>query len=191
MAKQKRTSRHGHRQCRLCGEYSLRVRTTAPTAEGDQTAYLECRECLRQWKVDESLQQLLSHCHWRWHWAGYGRQTLWLEYDGWPIEVDSRYLCIRKLDDQWGRGTDPAQLDRHGRGWGRGDETGWFILTPDYLLLEEAATQHPDGKPPTPLDLLIDSLFNERLEKLRENDRQLISVTPRKKRRNKSQNISK
>ncbi|MGE4533404.1 hypothetical protein [Halomonas sp.] len=199
MAKQKRASRHAHRLCPQCGEQELAISTTAPSDGDHQTAYLLCGHCLAKWKVEEPLRKLINRCKWRWVWAGgYGRQSLSLEYDGWPIDVQSRYLCIRKLDDRWGRGTDPAQLDRHGRGWGRGDETGWFILTPDYLLLEKAATQHPNESPVTPMDELIDSLFNERLKALRENDSparesdgELKPVKARQKNRKKSQNKGK
>lgn len=187
----KATSRHGHRPCRYCGHSALKIRTSTPTAGGDQDAYLVCAHCLRQWKVEERLGELMGRCEWAWRWAGYGRQWLHLEFDGWPIDVARRYLCIRKLDDDWGRGTDPGQLDRHGRGWGRGDETGWFILTPNYLLLEEAGTASGDGKKPTPMDQLIDLLFNERLDLLRNNDLELIPVNRRRKRRNKSQDIDK
>ncbi|MDW7746735.1 hypothetical protein [Halomonas sp.] len=182
----KGAARPSERPCRFCGECSLVIRTTKPTAEGDHTAYLKCDNCLKQWKVDESLGHLISHCAWWWRWAGYGRQWLHLEYDGWPIDVQSRYLCIRKLDDEWGRGADEGAVDRHGRGWGRGDETGWFILTGNYLLLEEAVADSNK-----PMDRLIAELFNERLDELRENDRQLVPVTRRRKRRNKSQNNDK
>jgi hypothetical protein len=180
------TSRHATRQCRYCGNYRLRIRTTRPTAEGEQVVHLECKACGQQWQLDEKLGHLISHCKWRWRWAGYGRQSLHLEYDGWPIDVQSRYLCIRKLDDYWGRGADEEAVDRHGRGWGRGDETGWFILTGNYLLLEKAVADSNK-----PMDRLIAELFNERLEELRENDRKLVPVTSRRKRRNKSQNNNK
>nr|WP_163503971.1 hypothetical protein [Halomonas socia] len=182
----KGASRHADRQCRHCGNYSLRIRTTRPTAAGDQVAHLACKECGQKWQIDEKLGHLVSQCQWWWRWAGYGRQTLHLEYDGWPIDIQSRYLCIRKLDDWWGRGTDARMLDRRGRGWGRGDETGWFILTANYLLLDKAT---PDSS--KPLDRLIAELFNERLEGLRDNDGALQPVITRNKYRNKSTNNDK
>lgn len=176
----KGASRHGHRPCRYCGEYALAIRTTRSTDSGHQTATLVCGCCDKEWKVEEHLRQLISHCRWWWRWAGYGRQWLHLEYDGWPIDVQSRYLCIRKLGDEWGRGADEGAVDRHGRGWGRGDETGWFILTGNYLLLEEAVADSNK-----PMDRLIAELFNERLEELRENDNQVI---PKKQHRNNGEN---
>jgi len=191
MAKQKRTSRHGHRLCPHCGEEGLAIKTTTPSGGDHQTAYLLCGHCEKESKVEERLRKLINRCKWRWRWAGYGRHALFLEYEGWPIDVQSRYRCIRKLDDEWGRGTDPMFLDRLGRGWGRGDETGWYILTPDFQLLEKAEIQHGDGSPRTPMDELIDSLFNERLEALRENDKRVSPVKKHQKCRNKSQDIDK
>ncbi len=170
--------RAAQRICRYCGESELRIRTTQPTAEGDQTAWMECKVCHRRWRLDERLGYLVKHCAWGWAWAGYGRQKLRLELDGWPVDVDSRYLCIRLLDDQWGRGWDAGVVDRNGHGWGSGKETGWYILGADYQLFDKA---EPRGN--GPLDQLIADLFNERLEQLRENDRRLEPIKPRRRRR--------